>query len=96
MRVFEYPFYPFNVEERVPLELPQGAQILSVQVKGGTPCLWALVDPEAALEPRPLRVSGTGWEVERGHLGHFLGTIQLRDGALVFHVFEEATNAGDR
>ena len=36
--------FPVPVNDGNVLEMPEGAKILSVQVQGETPCLWALVD----------------------------------------------------
>jgi len=80
------------------LEMPKGAQILSVQtqqqmnVGSGAQseevCLWALVDPAQPKETRRFSVFGTGHTVLTDVGMRFLGTVQLELGRLVFHVFE--------
>lgn len=79
--------YVLEVTDEQLIEMPQGAQILSVAVQNGSPMLWALVNPVAPFEDRIVRTIGTGHPVE-DVLGRFLGTYQLHGGALVFHVFE--------
>lgn len=68
--------------------IPKDAKFLSVQVQHGKPRMWFLVDPEAKLERRRFSGFGTGHEVSTEGLKDFLGTFQLDEGALVFHVFE--------
>jgi hypothetical protein len=70
------------------LELPFGAEVLSVACQGDRLCLWALVEPDAPKELRRFRVLGTGWEFERAGRVKFVGTALMQDGALVWHVFE--------
>ena len=81
--------YPFPIEDHFRLELPLGAKVLSVQVQRGQPCLWALVTPSTPLGERFFRLAGTGHEItqEPSRLKH-VGTFQLHDGAIVFHLFE--------
>jgi hypothetical protein len=76
------------------LAMPEGAEVLTVQVQENgdsrlaAVCLWALVDPDAPQTVRRFRVVGTGHPVEGGALA-YAGTFQLASGALVFHVFED-------
>ena len=68
--------------------MPEGAEILSVQMQHGTPVLWALVDPEAPAEVRRIEVIGTGQEsTDLGKEDH-IATLQLEGGGLVLHIFE--------
>lgn len=84
MKIFKY-----TIEPDAYIEMPNGARILSVQVQNGVPVLWALVDPDAPLKRRDIRVYGTGHSIrlEVEDL-EYLGTFQMHDGALVFHAFE--------
>ena len=68
------------------IEMPEGAEILSVQTQHDQPCLWALVDPDAPMERRTFNVVGTGIPFEGD--GQFLGTFQLLGGGFIGHVFE--------
>lgn len=69
------------------IQMPGGAQLLAVQMQGGAPQLWALVDPtEAHKEMRTIRIFGTGNPIGE-YPGDYLGTFQLDGGALVFHAF---------
>lgn len=82
--------FPINVVTEQRVAMPSGAKLLTCQIQGGTPCLWALVDPKAEKESRTVLTFGTG-HVADGPFGAYLGTYQLRDGMLVFHVFEGAS-----
>lgn len=83
--------FPLKPEDRQTVAMPAGARILSVQVQSGTPCLWVLVDPqEPKKADREIVMHGTGHTFE-GDPGTFLGTIQMFNGSLVLHVFEEAS-----
>lgn len=75
------------------VRLPAGAQLLTVQVQGPTdnaraaqPCLWARVNPGAALTDYLITTCGTGHALD-DHAGAYLGTFQLAGGSLVFHAF---------
>jgi len=79
--------YPFQIADEVILGIPSDAQLLTVQMQNGQPCLWALVDPGNEIERRRLLVRGTGHDAEE--IGRYISTFQMHGGALVFHVFEE-------
>jgi hypothetical protein len=81
--IWKYPIATTDVQV---VHMPAGSQILSVQVQFETPCLWVLVDSEAALIDRVIRIYGTGHLVDQP--GRYIGSYQLDRGALVFHVFE--------
>ncbi len=69
------------------IELPEGAQILSVQTQHESICLWALVDQDKAKEMRRIILIGTGHYLPEGD-HKFLGTVQELGGDLVWHLFE--------
>lgn len=79
--------FPLKVDDLVTVSMPKGATILSLQVQNDIPCIWALVDEGTEWENRVFRIFGTG-HFFAASPGTFLGTVQLMEGALVFHVFE--------
>lgn len=84
-----YRIYKFQLEvtDIQIINLSKNAHVLSVQVQNGIPCIWALVKTDSVLDvPYRVNTYGTGHCVS-DHPGSFLGTYQLHDGALVFHVF---------
>jgi hypothetical protein len=67
------------------LQLPKGAEILTVGLKNGSPSLWALVNPNTSeLEERHICIVGTEWQVE--DTMKYITTYM--DGYFVWHVFE--------
>lgn len=72
------------------LLLPQNADVLCVQMKDDTPCVWALVDDQKPTQTRRYFVVGTGHKVpdELG-VNDYVGTFQCDSmiGKLVWHVF---------
>lgn len=76
------------------LQLPEGSEILSVQVQNDEPTIWfscdAPADPEK-LQERVFRLINTGeeFQAEKGKRLVYLGTFQLQQGAHIFHCFEE-------
>jgi hypothetical protein len=80
--------FPFPIGGEVEISMPAGSEILTVQTQGGIPCIWAVVDADAPFAARRLCVRGTGHQF-KGNEGKYIGTCQLDNGELVFHVFEE-------
>ncbi len=65
--------------------MPKGSVILCVQTQRDQPYLWVCVNPKLELEGRHILTFGTGHpNVE----GNYIGTYQIENGQLVFHVFE--------
>ena len=79
--------WKYELTPAIIIEMPRGAQILSVAEQNNKICLWALVDPYAETEAREFHVFGTGHEISIKSL-NFVGTALLNNAGLVFHVFE--------
>jgi hypothetical protein len=78
------------------VEMPTGAQVLTVQLQRGEPMLWALVDPrEKKTVGRRFRLAGTGQPLGEDPKGgvsgavRYVATFQLLGGEIVLHLFEE-------
>lgn len=85
-RVYKYAMPVTDVHN---VELPEGAEILTVQSQHDEPHMWALVDPDAPMATRTFLLLGTGHSSEDDlSRDDYIGTYQLRDGGLVFHLFE--------
>lgn len=81
--------YPFSTDDHFTIDMPEGAEILSLQMQGAIPTIWALVDRDARKITRFFAVYGTGHPIETGECNRkFIGTYQEAAGALIFHVFE--------
>lgn len=85
--IWKYPILTTDWQE---IHIPRGADILTVQVQHGDACLWARVNPAQPPESRMIEVFGTGHEIHKdmGVERRYIGTYQLANGDLVFHVFE--------
>lgn len=81
--------YPLEVTDTQFVELPLGAEILTVQMQGNQLCLWALVNPSPDVfkKNRRIEIVGTGNPVPAGDL-KYISTFQMLGGGLIFHVFE--------
>ncbi len=88
--------FPLDITDRQTIQMPQGAQVLCVQMElatthgvpsilymRDTPCLWALIDKTHAPEPRTFTMHGLGDVDEREH---YIGSFQ--HGAPMLHIFE--------
>ena len=71
------------------INMPTGAKILAVQIQHGKPCIWAMCDDGASGDKRRFRIFGTGQLIPGAEGLKYIGTFQVYDGDLVFHVFEE-------
>lgn len=80
--------YPIQIKDKFNIEMPIGAKILTVQVQGNVPCIWALVDTEQHLEIRYFILVGTGQPLDEFY-GNYIGTIQQEHGYFVWHIFED-------
>lgn len=83
MRIWKWSL---RVVDEQTLELPEGAQILDVQIQDRMPQLWALVDSTRPKRPRKIAIYGTGHPVP-DNPGTYIASFQMNGGALVFHAF---------
>lgn len=83
--IWKYPLYP-----NTSIEMPAGAQILSVHEQGGEIAIWAKVDTTQPMERRHFEIYGTGHVIPAGLAEEltYLGTAHLHRGSLVLHAFE--------
>lgn len=79
--------FPLKCVDHQTVEMPEHAKVLTVQMQHGQPCLWALVETENLLAPRNFITRGTGHPVPSEWV-EYVGTYQLRNEDLVFHVME--------
>lgn len=79
--------FPLDRSDLQSIGMPKGAEILTVQMQKGIPCLWAKVDSEAEFEYRNIIMHGTGHKCSP-NLGKYIGSFQTHNENLIFHVFE--------
>lgn len=82
--------YPLKITDRQILNIPRGAQFLSVIEQDGTLMLYALVDPDFIEKQYEVLIRGTGNPIDEAYLRFcdFIGTVQMPDG-FVWHIFVE-------
>ena len=91
-----YKYY-FPIQDEFYLEVPYGAKILTVQMQHSEAQIWALVDTDSEdVRFRGFRVLGTGHPFpDADTYSQYVGTIQLHQGDLVFHVFTTPDEEAD-
>lgn len=83
--IWKFPLEPNTGE----IEVPQGAKLLDIQMQGGVPCIWALVDPNAPKVKVSVVSIGTGQEMHDECIDAYtyLGTFQVHAGLFIWHIF---------
>lgn len=86
--------YPLEIRDSFTLEMPEGAEVLTLQLQEGKPYIWVLVDPTADRIPYTFYMFATGRIEEEKKLNkkNYVGSYQLANGRLVFHLFREELN----
>lgn len=92
--------FPLELKYEQTIEIPSASglspssakeNILCVQNQGPNeiPCLWAIVDPRHLMRKFKVYIVGTGHQIITPDINErtYIGTVQQRNGALVFHVF---------
>lgn len=69
------------------IQVPEGSQFLSVQVQNNQIVAWFAVHETWPKTAYAINVVATGQQEDTFHRSQFLGTVQLDNGALVFHIF---------
>lgn len=78
--------YEIPMADQFVIEMPQGSQVLAVQLQGKVPTMWFKVYPDGPPCKVKFLLVGTGHEHVEEDVTH-MGTFQY--GELVFHVFRE-------
>ena len=92
MKIFKWTLRIDGWQE---IEMPIGSQILSMQIQNENPQLWVLADENNATEKRSFITCGTGQEIPVDVVD-YIGSYQIKNGSLVFHVFEQITEQQKR
>ena len=93
--------YEIPIQNEFELELPRGAQILTFQVQREMPSMnekpfvWAIIDlKEDISEKVNFRLFGTGHPIPKeANSFSYVGTAQMANGQLVWHLFKEKSLA---
>ena len=91
--------YEIPIEDKFSIDMPKHAKVLSFQCQKGVPTIWCLVASDDKIEKKEFRLYGTGHDLIdknrdalRNIYWDFVGTIQMFDGDLVYHLFEKHNN----
>jgi hypothetical protein len=80
--------YPVAMEDSFTLDLPVGSRPLSVQAQRGEPMLWVAITDSTRRERHRFYLRGTGHPLGEAKAERFIGTFQLENMGLVFHLFD--------
>ena len=84
--------YELKLNSGQNIEMPKGSEILTIQTQYGRPCMWCLcpIIEDGESECRNIEIYPTGAPIvsDMGATRDYLGTFQIENGSLVFHVFE--------
>jgi hypothetical protein len=82
--------YLLEIADIQTIEMPKGAQVLTVQRQNNSIALWVLVDATLETEKRTFEILSTGkaFKEEKGVERKYISTFQVSNGIFVFHVFE--------
>ena len=78
--------FPLKTDGHQPVEMPNGAILLTVAEQFGAIWLWAEVDPDEPKVNRNIFVYATGHAIPDDP-GEFVGSVLLLGGSLVFHIY---------
>ena len=81
--------WSLEIRTKQTIHMSAGARILTLQMQGGTPQLWALVGiSNFSTVPRTFVTYSTGETILETNTCEYIGTYQIDNGVMVFHVFE--------
>ena len=80
--------YSLNTDQTQKVEMPRGAQLLSVQAQDEKVMVWARVDTIYTNVQRIFHVALTGSDISSRLMGKHIGTVLLSGGGFVVHVFD--------
>lgn len=86
--------FPLAIGDTVAVSMPEHATPLAVAEQNTILCLWAEVDPDAALTTKEFHIRGTG-HLLQGNEGKYIGTAVMWNG-LVWHVYSAGIKARER
>ena len=81
--------YACPIDDAVDIKLPAFAKVLTVAAQGPETFIWCAVDTDAPKQTRRFHWRETGHDITS--LSNYVGTVQLNEGRLVFHLFEGVT-----
>lgn len=80
--------YRLDITDHQRVLMPRFANLLCVAEQRSDLMLWALVDPQAALDSREIRIVGTGNPIPNASELKHIGSVVMSNSVFVWHVFE--------
>ena len=81
--------YDIPKEQDFHINLPKGAEFLTIALQGTEPKMWFLVnDKKELFETRHFKLIGTGIPIDESLNLQYLGTFLVWNDTIVIHVFE--------
>lgn len=81
--------YHLTITDNQTVVMPEGAQILTIQMQSDNISLWALCPETKKMQPRHIECFGTGHPIPNG-IRTYIATIQSMGGSFIWHFFERA------
>lgn len=79
--------YPIEIKDINVVSMPYDAEVLTVQMQGNIPTIWAMVDPDSRpYIERRFQIIGTGHPIPDDFKGEYITTFQ--ESIFVWHIFE--------
>lgn len=75
------------LQDEQEIEVPSCAEFLCADSQFEQVCVWYRCDPAQAMERRTIIICGTGHPAPEPINGRHLGSVKLKAGAFVWHVF---------
>jgi len=87
--IYKYPLHG-GPGDSIVIEMPRGAVVKHFGAQGGTPTIWAEVNPRESPTGRRFMVIGTGHKIPTNGVWVYRGTMFERGpwGELVWHLYE--------
>jgi len=79
--------YEIETDDFFYIDMPIGAEILTVQIQYGIPYIWVKVDIHNPKKTYAFRTFGTGHPIEEEFDGKYIGTYQLNESTFIFHLY---------
>lgn len=86
-KIYKYEVYTQPTVQQT-INIPFGAEVLSVGMQQGVIQLWVWVNILAPEKARNFVIFGTGHTIPDTLNLRFIGTVQLDEGSFIYHVFE--------
>ena len=81
--------YQVPFTEQFSLDLPRGAEVLTMQLQREVPTIWVELDSDAPLISRTFALVGTGHPIPEDDVLMYVGTFQVQGGMFVYHLYEK-------